>query len=86
MKKKEIGIAVIGSGRIGSLRAGMASRHPSVNFLVLSDKNKTKAEILAQKTGADFITDNNFDAISNAISSGESSTTAMKDSTETDQF
>ena len=65
MKKKEIGIAVIGSGRIGSLRAGMASRHPSVNFLVLSDKNKTKAEILAQKTGADFVTDNNFDAISN---------------------
>ena len=27
-----------------------------------------------------------FDAISNVISSGESSTTAMKDSTETDQF
>ena len=27
-----------------------------------------------------------FDAISNTISSGETSTTAMKDSTETDQF
>ena len=27
-----------------------------------------------------------FDAISNTISSGESSTTAMKDSTETEQF
>ena len=27
-----------------------------------------------------------FDAVSNTISSGESSTTAMKDSTETDQF
>ncbi len=27
-----------------------------------------------------------FDAISNTISSGESSTTAMKDSTEEDQF
>ena len=64
MKKREIGIAVIGSGRIGSLRAGMASRHPSVNFLALSDKNKTKADILAQKTGADFVTDNNLDAIS----------------------
>lgn len=64
MKKKEIGIAVIGSGRIGSLRAGMASRHPSVNFIALSDKNKTKADILAQKTGADFITDNNLNAIS----------------------
>jgi len=64
MKKREIGVAVIGSGRIGSLRAGMASRHPSVNFLALSDKNKTKADILAQKTGADFVTDNNLDAIS----------------------
>ena len=64
MKKSKIGIAVIGSGRIGSLRAGMASRHPSVNFLALSDKNKTKADILAQKTGADFVTDNNLDAIS----------------------
>ena len=66
MKKSKIGIAVIGSGRIGSLRAGMASRHPSVNFLALSDKNKTKADILAQKTGADFVTDNNLDAISDA--------------------
>ena len=66
MKKREIGVAVIGSGRIGSLRAGMASRHPSVNFLALSDKNKTKADILAQKTGADFVTDNNLDAISDA--------------------
>ena len=27
-----------------------------------------------------------FDAVSNTISSGESSTTAMKDSTETEQF
>ena len=66
MNKREIGVAVIGSGRIGSLRAGMASRHPSVNFLALSDKNKTKADILAQKTGADFVTDNNLDAISDA--------------------
>ena len=64
MNKREIGVAVIGSGRIGSLRAGMASRHPSVNFLALSDKNKTKADILAQKTGADFVTDNNLEAIS----------------------
>ena len=64
MKKKDIGIAVIGSGRIGSLRAGMASRHPSVHFLALADKDKTKADILAQKTGANLVTNNNFDAIS----------------------
>ena len=64
MKKKDIGIAVIGSGRIGSLRAGMASRHPSVHFLALADKDKTKADILAQKTGANLVTSNNFDAIS----------------------
>ena len=60
MKKKDIGIAVIGSGRIGSLRAGMASRHPSVHFLALADKDKTKADILAQKTGANLVTNNNF--------------------------
>ena len=64
MKKKDIGIAVIGSVRIGSLRAGMASRHPSVHFLALADKDKTKADILAQKTGANLVTNNNFDAIS----------------------
>ena len=29
-KPREIGIAVVGSGRIGTLRAHMVARHPSV--------------------------------------------------------
>ena len=64
MNNKELGIAVVGSGRIGALRANMASRHPSVNFLVLADRDKTKADILAQQTGADLTTGDNYEAIS----------------------
>ena len=66
MKKKDLGIAVIGSGRIGTLRASMAARHPSVRFLAVADKDKTRADILVQKTGANFITENNYDAISHS--------------------
>jgi predicted dehydrogenase len=54
-----IGVAVIGCGRIGSLRASLASTHPGVRFLALSDREQHKADILAQRTGADLaITDN----------------------------
>lgn len=64
MSKKELGIAVVGSGRIGTLRANMASRHPSVNFLALADKDKSRADVLAQQTGADLTTEENYEAIS----------------------
>ena len=32
-KQSSIGIAVIGSGRIGTLRARLAAKHPAVRFL-----------------------------------------------------
>ncbi len=64
MDKKELGVAVVGSGRIGTLRASMATRHPSVNFLAVSDKEKDRAEVLRQKTGADIATDDNYEIIS----------------------
>jgi predicted dehydrogenase len=64
MEKKELGIAVVGSGRIGTLRAHMAARHPSVSFLALADKEKHKADILAQQTGADLTSGDNFEVIS----------------------
>ena len=35
MKGSQIGIAVIGSGRIGTLRAQLAAKHPAVNFLAV---------------------------------------------------
>jgi threonine dehydrogenase-like Zn-dependent dehydrogenase len=44
---KQIGIAVIGSGRIGTLRAEMASRHPAVRFLAVADIDLTRAQALA---------------------------------------
>ncbi len=55
----QIGVAVIGCGRIGGLRAHLSSTHPGVRFLALSDRAQHKADILAQRTGADLaITDN----------------------------
>jgi predicted dehydrogenase len=60
MKAKELGIAVVGSGRIGTLRARLAAKHPAVRFLAVSDKEVEQAKALADLTGADFYsTDNN---------------------------
>lgn len=63
MPEKSLGFAVIGSGRIGTLRANMASRHPVLKFLAVPDRERHRAGILAQQTGTDFITDDNFEAI-----------------------
>jgi len=37
MKQNNIGIAVVGAGRIGTLRARLAAKHPSVRFLAIWD-------------------------------------------------
>jgi predicted dehydrogenase len=58
-----LGVAVIGCGRIGGLRASLSATHPSVRFLALSDRARHKADILAQRTGADFVTTDNDAAI-----------------------
>ncbi|HEY2530148.1 MAG TPA: Gfo/Idh/MocA family oxidoreductase [Xanthobacteraceae bacterium] len=60
MNAKELGIAVVGSGRIGTLRARLAAKHPAVRFLAVSDKEIGQAKALADLAGADFYsTDNN---------------------------
>ncbi len=63
MKRKELGVAVIGSGRIGSLRARLAARHPAVGFLAVSDIDPARARALAELTGADFHSTNNDEVI-----------------------
>ena len=63
MKKNGIGIAVIGSGRIGTLRARLAGMHPSVTFLAVSDLDPSKAKALAELSGAHFHTGDNNAAI-----------------------
>jgi len=63
MSDDELGIAVVGSGRIGTLRASMSARHPSVKFLAVSDKDPTRADVLKQAVGADLATGDNEEAI-----------------------
>ncbi len=64
MKRKELGVAVIGSGRIGSLRARLAAKHPAVHFLAVSDLNRDSARALAELTQADVYSTNNLEMIS----------------------
>jgi len=64
VKRKEIGIAVVGSGRIGNLRARLAAKHPSVGFLAVSDLDPNRARALAEQTGADFYSRDNNEVIS----------------------
>ncbi|MFM9883651.1 MAG: Gfo/Idh/MocA family protein, partial [Burkholderiales bacterium] len=63
MNRNELGIAVIGAGRIGTLRARLAGKHPSVRFLAISDRDPVRARALAEQSGAHFCTASNEDAI-----------------------
>jgi predicted dehydrogenase len=60
---RQIGVAVVGAGRIGTLRAHMAARHPSVRFLAVSDKDSERASTLAKAVGAHVSSGNNLDVI-----------------------
>src|SRR5437764_5435065 len=64
LERKQLGIAVIGAGRIGSLRAGLAAGHPAVNYIAISDADPARARDLAQSIGAQFHSGGNLAAIS----------------------
>lgn len=51
-----IGVAVIGCGVIGRLRAHNVHRHPSVGFLAVCDLDAAKAEAVANEVDADLWT------------------------------
>ncbi len=63
MIRRNLGIAVIGAGRIGTLRARLAAKHPSVDFLAVSDSDPACARALAEQTNADFSSSDNFEVI-----------------------
>jgi len=63
MKQSNIGIAVVGAGRIGTLRARLAAKHPSVRFLAISDRDPARAKALAEAAGADFHSGSNDEVI-----------------------
>src|SRR4051794_26539326 len=54
MQSKDIGLAIVGSGRIGGLRARLAAGHPAVRFIAVSDQDPAKASALAKEVGAAF--------------------------------
>ncbi len=61
---KELGIAVVGSGRMGNLRARLAAVHPAVHFVAVSDLDPSNARTLADKAKAQFFSGNNLEVIS----------------------
>jgi predicted dehydrogenase len=63
MQHKQLGIAVIGAGRIGTLRARLAAKHPSVQFLAIADQDISKAKALTETCGADFYSADNDEVI-----------------------
>ena len=49
----KLGVLVVGAGTIGTLRAKILRRHPSVGFLGVCDIDEAKARRLAEDCGAD---------------------------------
>src|SRR5262249_19680693 len=66
MKKEaaqnRLGVAVIGPERIGTLRARLAAKHPSVGIPALADLDPQRAKALAEQAGAASHTGDNFEA------------------------
>src|SRR5437764_6329020 len=60
MKKnaKGVGLAIIGAGRVGLFRGEVAARHPAVEWIGIAEKNHNRAQHVAEKIGADFVTQN----------------------------
>lgn len=57
--RNELGVGVIGCGRMGRHRARVASAHPAVRYLAVSDASEAQAGKLGEETGAHSIgTDN----------------------------
>src|SRR5258706_9498057 len=64
IERKQLGVAVVGAGRIGSLGARLAAGHPAVNFIAVADADPASARALAKEVGAQFHSGDNLAAIS----------------------
>ena len=56
--RKQIGLAVIGCGTIGRIRAELARDYPGIGWLGLCDSNAEVGQKLAEDAKADFFTTN----------------------------
>ncbi|MCL5807937.1 MAG: Gfo/Idh/MocA family oxidoreductase [Deltaproteobacteria bacterium] len=61
---RELGIAFVGAGRMGSQRATIASTHPAVRFLAVADIDPARARTVGEKVNADFTSGDNIEVIS----------------------
>ena len=55
-KRKEIGLAVVGTGTIGKIRSVLARDYPGVGWLGVCDINETLVRKVAEEAKADFWT------------------------------
>jgi len=53
---RRIGLAIVGGGRVGLFRGEVAARHPQVDFIGLAEIKSDRAQEVAGKIGADFVT------------------------------
>ena len=63
IKNDYLGVAVIGAGRIGTLRARLAAKHPAVRYVAISDADPARAKALAEQAGAQFSSGDNAEII-----------------------
>jgi predicted dehydrogenase len=52
----DIGLAIVGAGRVGLFRGEVAARHPAVKWIGIAEKNHNRGLYVAEKIGADFVT------------------------------
>lgn len=53
---RDIGLAIIGAGRVGQFRGEVAARHPAVKWIGIAEVNPERGREVGQKVGADFVT------------------------------
>ena len=63
IQKREVGVGLIGAGKIGSLRAHLAATSPVVNFFAVADVDPERARAVAQQNEAALHTSDNREVI-----------------------
>ena len=54
-QRSDVGIGVIGTGKIGMQRARLAARHPAVDFLAVMDADADRAASVGEDLEADLV-------------------------------
>lgn len=65
LHRKDIGLAIIGAGRIGTMRATLAASHAAVRCIGVADTDAAAANKLAEACGASIVGSDSLEVISN---------------------